>query len=217
MRGTPAGPHRERLLRRIIPAHAGNSFTNFSARSCATDHPRACGELDSSPRTRMRSVGSSPRMRGTRTPRTSALARRRIIPAHAGNSASTCVRPGASADHPRACGELESSTWISGSTRGSSPRMRGTQRMPPELRGRPRIIPAHAGNSSPSASGHGLTTDHPRACGELVALTDTQRGHLGSSPRMRGTRSGPDAGSESRRIIPAHAGNSATPPTRMQA
>ena len=47
MRGTP--PRKASLigLLRIIPAHAGNSQQEPSAKEEITDHPRACGELGS--------------------------------------------------------------------------------------------------------------------------------------------------------------------------
>ena len=112
----------------------------------------------------------------------------RIIPAHAGNS---CSKRGSSSrltDHPRACGELAESVRHYTPSSGSSPRMRGTLTMSvcdrygmtdssPRMRGtrwhteivicRPRIIPAHAGNSKAYRLHVEPIPDHPRACGEL--------------------------------------------------
>ena len=214
MRGTPILRRALGNLRRIIPAHAGNSCSTSAVSSASSDHPRACGELAKP--CAVSSVGSSPRMRGTRD---IWLARsenviRRIIPAHAGNSISmpTTVR-----DVIRRIIPAHAGNSISMPTQS------------PETDHR-RIIPAHAGNSivsdHPRATGNSsrarspsLTeSDHPRACGELPhgrAIASTRS--RGSSPRMRGTRT-----VDSRwctvhrrsRIIPAHAGNSSSSTAR---
>ena len=52
----------------------------------STVHPRACGEQLPEPNALSQSCGSSPRMRGTGHSPDQARARRRFIPAHAGNS-----------------------------------------------------------------------------------------------------------------------------------
>ena len=114
---------------RIIPAHAGNSRPPLHlAMDAATDHPRACGELSS-----------------------------------------TGDRADDSTDHPRACGELWNEFDLNAIIDiGSSPRMRGTREMGGRRsQDRGRIIPAHAGNSSMLGRNRHLPTDHPRACGEL--------------------------------------------------
>ena len=49
--------------------------------------------------------------------------------------------------------------------------------------------------------------DHPRACGEHLIAPRTIWPNPGSSPRMRGTRTMRNPPGSSRRIIPAHAGN----------
>ena len=106
MRGTRLTTKPRRASSRIIPAHAGNSTGTPSRRTRIADHPRACGELRVYVREAWGIGGSSPRMRGTLQTLEQPRDRRRIIPAHAGNSgrcARACRRR---ADHPRACGEL---------------------------------------------------------------------------------------------------------------
>ena len=109
-----------------IPAHAGNSFDLVHFSHFRPDHPRACGEL------LVRRVGcdldrgSSPRMRGTRQRSAVLGVRRRIIPAHAGNSRRTASDSSVAPDHPRACGELDTIQRHYQRYTGSSPRMRGT-------------------------------------------------------------------------------------------
>ena len=169
-----------------------------------------CGELaqpDADDRGRL---GSSPRVR--RTPGSPVCRSRssRFIPACAGNSA---PRPSAGrrpSVHPRVCGELvvvarwrdgkvrfipacagNSGPWARSQTssRGSSPRVRGTRRHQSAAHRRRRFIPACAGNSD----------DHVRGAGEI----------LGSSPRVRGTHADRRQVPRRQRFIPACAGNSA--------
>ena len=135
-----------------IPAHAGNSCqtgssprmrgtegTMTSRRPCQLPvHPRACGEQGNcgssgsagSPRMRGtgfaaghdRTVGSSPRMRGTVE-----YASDRFIPAHAGNRSYGDTDESV---HPRACGEQPLSELP----------------VPAHAGIHHRFIPAHAGN-----------------------------------------------------------------------
>ena len=72
--------------RRIIPAHAGQTPPSTTRDTCRPDHPRACGAnlFDSSSSTH--AVGSSPRMRGKQGRVRADPIRRRIIPAHAGQT-----------------------------------------------------------------------------------------------------------------------------------
>ena len=86
--------------------------------------------------------------------------------------------------------------------------MRGTRETPSAPFGRPRIIPAHAGNSETSSRPNPAGSDHPRACGELGSDTHDTHAHSGSSPRMRGTRRHVSEQVRINRIILAHAGNS---------
>ena len=133
-------------------------------------------------------TGSSPRMRGTPSPRGPASSSGRIIPAHAGNSGRLPNPNLGSSDHPRACGELPMLVSHSCASCGSSPRMRGTPTDQARIALDLRIIPAHAGNSCDACRRARVETDHPRACGELRRCLVSRR----SAPR----------------IIPAHAGNS---------
>ena len=208
MRGTRAPPGQPQPPPRIIPAHAGNSLVRLVMLNLLADHPRACGELDSKPLNLCKSVGSSPRMRGTPAAAVGIVWGIRIIPAHAGNSLAPLRTDRTGSDHPRACGELRRLWTRVRGTYGSSPRMRGTHVEARGVFGVGRIIPAHAGNSIQGFGERSCGSDHPRACGELL-LSRCPVAHLiGSSPRMRGTRSRPRGVLAPWRIIPAHAGNS---------
>ena len=187
MRGTLVRPIERIPDGRIMPAHAGNSFPQASRSLRRTDHPRACGELSRISIASRPEIGSSPRMRGTRSCTASDRQSNRIIPAHAGNSNKTKA------------------------LHGSSPRMRGTRRASPPGGDVDRIIPAHAGNSLFLTVAVALRTDHPRACGELGRRCTQHHDPIGSSPRMRGTLGSETFKVAHGRIIPAHAGNSSSP------
>ena len=207
MRGTRRAGIRHSERGRFIPAHAGNTRTSSCARPRRPVHPRACGEHASAATVTDRSVGSSPRMRGTRRDRDADQTSWRFIPAHAGNTRARCtILPPrrfipahagntlAASDslaespvHPRACGEHVTAHSQGSVGDGSSPRMRGTRSerfalLPPD-----RFIPAHAGNTWSRRHHTRCRAVHPRACGEHVARILRASDYDGSSPRMRGT------------------------------
>ena len=74
------------------------------------------------------------------------------------------------------------------------------------------IIPAHAGNTKAIKDGRPIDGDHPRACGEHLAVALNPFLIRGSSPRMRGTRHVKEFLAQTDGIIPAHAGNTNKPP-----
>ena len=77
-----------------------------------------------------------------------AMAGDRIIPAHAGSTASSSVASGLPQDHPRSRGEHKAVTPSWPAKAGSSPLTRGAQGCYPFLAGQGRIIPAHAGSTT---------------------------------------------------------------------
>ena len=147
MRGAACDVDRHVVAEGIIPAHAGSSPCMAGRSIREPDHPRACGEQSCYARSLPLPTGSSPRMRGAARPlRASSLAAG-IIPAHAG-SRRPCQRLASFAwDHPRACGAQVDYKLSTGSTWGSSPRMRGAVKGMIESAKQPGIIPAHAGSS----------------------------------------------------------------------
>ena len=131
----------------------------------------------------------------------------RFIPAHAGNSSGRAYASGCGPVHPRARGEQALAPFASSARRGSSPRTRGTAAASGLLRHRTRFIPAHAGNSGTQRRSCPRKPVHPRARGEQFEKFLKDRLDCGSSPRTRGTGPLPAGACESRRFIPAHAGN----------
>ena len=135
-------------VRRIIPAHAGQTGQGIRIPSKEEDHPRACGANMSTPPCPNCLNGSSPRMRGKPLRGTVSSLSRRIIPAHAGQTACTTTGRAWRPDHPRACGANLGNNPAHGGLHGSSPRMRGKRHRTLLAALRRRIIPAHAGQTT---------------------------------------------------------------------
>ena len=85
-RGTRIKNPDSRKTRRFIPASAGNTDNSPSAKGQTTVHPRERGEHGVRKLQADAVSGSSPRARGTRTPRSLAGCGSRFIPASAGNT-----------------------------------------------------------------------------------------------------------------------------------
>ena len=148
-------------------------------------------------------------MRGTRKRADDRRGRHGIIPADAGNTPRMTGPSVRTADHPRGCGEHLRNHHHGESSRGSSPRMRGTHAEDAHIRRLFRIIPADAGNTQGRHRLRSWIPDHPRGCGEHSGLIAKSGPTKGSSPRMRGTPKREIENHRRVRIIPADAGNTA--------
>ena len=166
------------------------------ASGATSDHPRACGANYGSNSTFQSFSGSSPRMRGKRSP-----------------SCLAASRPD-SPDHPRACGANSFTPAFNWPSTGSSPRMRGKLICRFCRRCRMRIIPAHAGQTTRTTSCPARYPDHPRACGANLGKIGSLFGSFGSSPRMRGKPAEVAGAWTATRIIPAHAGQTNSVPAK---
>ena len=160
-------------------------------------------------------TGSSPRMRGTPPVNDGHNRRIGIIPAYAGNTSRRIRSSFVRWDHPRVCGEHTLPARKESSSPGSSPRMRGTQRIHVDFPLAEGIIPAYAGNTLKCATMYTWVRDHPRVCGEHAHRNDNGTNDMGSSPRMRGTHPDIFVCADTKGIIPAYAGNT-EPPTASQ-
>ncbi len=152
-------------------------------------------------------------MRGKRFENRQIVRRQRIIPAHAGQTDRPASSSTTRSDHPRACGANVSGFPSRDVNAGSSPRMRGKPMLAIVRHLRVRIIPAHAGQTSSLLLSILPTSDHPRACGANTAARPSPWSTCGSSPRMRGKPIINRVDGRSRRIIPAHAGQTSPSPT----
>ena len=138
-----AGP----VARRFIPACAGNTFCTPRSSLSGAVHPRVCGEHRWRASSSTGSSGSSPRVRGTLIGVEVHSRPRRFIPACAGNTLLPLLRADQTAVHPRVCGEHRGPPANQTEDDGSSPRVRGTLGLLPQLRRLDRFIPACAGNT----------------------------------------------------------------------
>ena len=145
-------------------------------------------------------------MRGKRVRVRASATRARIIPAHAGQTATANSNLAQATDHPRACGANVDEHFDRIAGGGSSPRMRGKLDDGLIAEFGSRIIPAHAGQTRARSRRPYPPTDHPRACGANLVLSHGLFTPHGSSPRMRGKHLHCGAVSADGRIIPAHAG-----------
>ena len=89
----------------ITPAYAGkrNSWNWWVWN--VRDHPRVCGEKEKLDKSRLKEVGSPPRMRGKVRTRRALGPSDGITPAYAGKRDGQVEDHGAVRDHPRVCGE----------------------------------------------------------------------------------------------------------------
>ena len=108
--------------------------------------------------------------------------------------------------HPRSRGENGGLGDNLSFKDGSSPLTRGKRRHRRRIPCRQRLIPAHAGKTSPGRNRVASDGAHPRSRGENICprcLTDRQEG---SSPLTRGKRSAHRRSHHYCGLIPAHAG-----------
>ena len=188
MRGKPLPESMRPATDRIIPAHAGQTGLRHLNDDGHEDHPRACGANELVAFGVAGDDGSSPRMRGKRSDYARTHDSYRIIPAHAGQTVLLILAIMISPDHPRACGANGESDCHQYGGHGSSPRMRGKLVGLAVKYGVGRIIPAHAGQTTPRYSVAIACPDHPRACGANLRKFVVESVADGSSPRMRGKR-----------------------------
>ena len=155
-------------------------------RSWAAAHPRSRGENMLTYDPQISRPGSSPLTRGKRDVGGVRAGGGGLIPAHAGKTTLCGARLSPTSAHPRSRGENHPSVQAGMRGRGSSPLTRGKRPRTARRIRHQRLIPAHAGKTSRSASAPGRTAAHPRSRGEngSVALSGGQV--TGSSPLTRG-------------------------------
>ncbi len=110
-------------------------------------------------------------------------------------------------DHPRSRGEHCGERVEDCQRIGSSPLTRGALNDEVQQLRRDRIIPAHAGSTTPTTFPTATTPDHPRSRGEHVSGDGFGFQSEGSSPLTRGALSFVKHVDGIFGIIPAHAGS----------
>ena len=195
---------------RLIPAHAGKTVRVAAKRRAKTAHPRSRGENISGLFIDAAAKGSSPLTRGKPNLGAHLEVRLRLIPAHAGKTASAPASSSASTAHPRSRGENSTIRRTVRRGGGSSPLTRGKLPFFTLFTFSLRLIPAHAGKTRVFLHNPCCGWAHPRSRGEndfdLTALIKV----LGSSPLTRGKPTVARERLTAPRLIPAHAGKTRT-------
>ena len=210
-RGKRRCPMRPYTAARLIPAHAGKTLACETCVTCYGAHPRSRGENKRSSSVHLYVLGSSPLTRGKHVPNPTRRGDKRLIPAHAGKTVTASSRACQSAAHPRSRGENFRRFEAPRGPPGSSPLTRGKQtyQLPAVTIGR--LIPAHAGKTTPTASPSLPPGAHPRSRGENARAGRPLRSAGGSSPLTRGKRHCLDDVVIDVGLIPAHAGKTLSP------
>ena len=185
-RGKPLGSFIRDDADRLIPAHAGKTLRPL--------------------RWPPKRPGSSPLTRGKRDSLSSAMIVLRLIPAHAGKTRDCLRRHSRGPAHPRSRGENTAGGLDRPEADGSSPLTRGKHRLPCRSSFGRRLIPTHAGKTSPPRTRPASPWAHPRSRGENIQALDSSERAWGSSPLTRGKRVCQLVTPARRGLIPAHAG-----------
>ena len=206
MRGSPGAATIGDIAHGIIPAGAGLTRCVLATSAFYRDHPRGCGAHMLSTSKLSRELGSSPRVRGSRSSASSMGTCAGIIPAGAGLTNFNVSMPSNARDHPRGCGAHRKSRALKSAREGSSPRVRGSPKPEQAYLIWAGIIPAGAGLTYEGNLYAFNGGDHPRGCGAHAHQRQVWVHAPGSSPRVRGSLSSSASACESQGIIPAGAG-----------
>ena len=125
-------------------------------------------------------------MRGTLSHPVFVERKYRFIPACAGNTSFQSVAGLSAPVHPRLCGEHFPHLILWTKEDGSSPPVRGTQRVGYACGAADRFIPACAGNTLQHPLKRQAGSVHPRLCGEHTDILSPVLQNIGSSPPVRG-------------------------------
>ena len=147
MRGKPAIAIPPAIWPRITPAGAGKTVFRNVHGLAIQDHPRRCGENQSSPNPTHRNIGSPPQVRGKLSAMLLEYRETRITPAGAGKTIGVSIIYSKIWDHPRRCGENNQGVESAIIALGSPPQVRGKLRYNLAKVIQIRITPAGAGKT----------------------------------------------------------------------
>ena len=150
--------------------------------------------------------GLSPRVRGSPPSLCTGAGMHGSIPACAGKPASVGSAAATLRVYPRVCGEASRRRRSLSSSRGLSPRVRGSLSAAPLALQLPGSIPACAGKPSWRRSSRSARGVYPRVCGEAGCPWIHPRRKEGLSPRVRGSPAGDRPQADRDGSIPACAG-----------
>ena len=169
-RGARNGTRRRCFPSRLIPAHAGSTWSQVQQIAGMRAHPRSRGEHKSKAKAPVFRVGSSPLTRGAPVATVSRSPGVRLIPAHAGSTPTPVTLDKGCEAHPRSRGEHAGGSLIDELRKGSSPLTRGALQPTINTPTKGRLIPAHAGSTVAEGAGSFLSEAHPRSRGEHFSL-----------------------------------------------
>ena len=205
-RGKPRLRRQGISQRGLIPAHAGKTPRTRRACSATWAHPRSRGENEAARQPHGWETGSSPLTRGKRLRGRPRHRYRRLIPAHAGKTASTSTSTTSTRAHPRSRGENQRIKSVAASVTGSSPLTRGKRILTRVRSYADGLIPAHAGKTGGPERAVRAFPAHPRSRGENPTGGTATCCSRGSSPLTRGKHGGELGVGRGGGLIPAHAG-----------
>ena len=206
VRGNPGRIPLGGIIRRSIPACAGEPIIRIRTAAFLQVYPRVCGGTRSRRQACRDGRGLSPRVRGNLALAIRASMPAGSIPACAGEPRIRVRTSPHLRVYPRVCGGTSLIKEARSEASGLSPRVRGNPepRLPRPLRRR--SIPACAGEPTAPAGRRSAGRVYPRVCGGTVATSHHIHAQGGLSPRVRGNPASPAATTPAPRSIPACAG-----------
>ena len=194
--------------KRIIPTRVGTSEGREPKPSSKEDHPHACGDKSIDTPATFVVRGSSPRVWGQDCVGCAAVDKHIIIPTRVGTRHYPANLSKTAGDHPHACGDKSSLSFLAKEEQGSSPRVWGQALATSSSSYGRGIIPTRVGTSTHLRAKSLSAQDHPHACGDKQLATCFTTLTLGSSPRVWGQVRCAAAILRVERIIPTRVGTS---------
>ena len=194
--------------KRIIPTRVGTSEGREPKPSSKEDHPHACGDKSIDTPATFVVRGSSPRVWGQVFIDRTTTWHARIIPTRVGTRHYPANLSKTAGDHPHACGDKSSLSFLAKEEQGSSPRVWGQALATSSSSYGRGIIPTRVGTSTHLRAKSLSAQDHPHACGDKQLATCFTTLTLGSSPRVWGQVRCAAAILRVERIIPTRVGTS---------
>ena len=188
VRGSLASGVDDGQMEGSIPACAGEPAVRGRRLGVLRVYPRVCGGATGmTPHPRL-VLGLSPRVRGSRRPRSRPTSLEGSIPACAGEPLSKHSQCSFHGVYPRVCGGAIKQAFTVQFSWGLSPRVRGSLQHP-DVRPMPfGSIPACAGEPCIPGRPPMFAGVYPRVCGGACAGVPIAPSYPGLSPRVRGSR-----------------------------
>ena len=209
-RGKPGHAIRPAGRAGLIPAHAGKTRPMPSGTRAPRAHPRSRGENAGIRQPARPFSGSSPLTRGKHPTPPRGVGERGLIPTHAGKTQFVVGAHAAPWAHPHSRGENPKVVVFDNLMDGSSPLTRGKPIRVLAVRGDLGLIPAHTGKTGTGCPSSPHPWAHPHSRGENAISMIKESQTAGSSPLTRGKLVHHRHDGLRARLIPAHAGKTAS-------